>query len=618
MSTPLDRLGPRSVLGALSAAFLGDPASWVVLLIPAPWFLVDGVFYAVQNGAPPGRAVGISALGVATGLAVLALLLWVVLPLLRRLVAVRSVVVLLLCYAAGGVAQAAVLVAGTTSSVEPMWSRWLWLSLSYAVNAMIWLASAAILVSWGHRMREQRVELETEYERQILTRAKDTQALVDADQQLAQVRVSTHQAVSEIRSRLHPEMTVNELSACVDVIDDVVAGVVRPVSHDLARMATEAPPVAAEPLWRGWRQMVPALIRNWPIAKPFQPALVGLLCLPMVMVAELVHLPHRLDEASLLAIGVLSAHLVLLVAAERILGPRLGGLPARVGVAVVFTVYLVLYLIGLSALLVAFWGGFPAPLEAFLVPPLLAMVAGWISAAAHVQDIENAAAQTVIRRTNWEVRHTRQRLWAQRRRLAMALHGRVQANLTAASLMLGIVRDQMLAGEPLDQNSVQRVGSTLALADMIDATSAVSPAKQLALVTGVWDGVLSVALDLRPGAEELLNGSRDLTDACVEVIRELLLNSVRHSGATKAAVVVGADSEQLLCIRVSELAVAREPMGSVGGPGMGRSLIDSLAVDWAESDGDHGRITVAMLAAGAVHTAAGNARARLFEVDDLT
>jgi anti-sigma regulatory factor (Ser/Thr protein kinase) len=184
--------------------------------------------------------------------------------------------------------------------------------------------------------------------------------------------------------------------------------------------------------------------------------------------------------------------------------------------------------------------------------------------------------------------------------------------------MLGMARDGLAAGEPLDQEVIERVRSTLALADLIDQSPAGTPAARLDTVTRVWEGVLSVALDLRPGALRLLEAGRDLTDACVEVVREILLNAVRHSGATHAEVVIGADHEALLCIRVIELSAAREPLGGIGGPGIGRRLIDSLAVDWAESDGEEGRMTVAMLAAGNANTSRTDARSRLLDVSMLT
>jgi signal transduction histidine kinase len=618
VTTPLDRLSPRSVLSELRSASWEGPVGWPVLLIPTPWLMANQLFYAGQNGLLAGPAVGLSALALSAHLVVSAVLLWAVVPLVQKLFSLRSVLGLqLVLFTFGGVARATVMVLGTSAS-EPFCSRWGLLSLSWALNTGIWMTASAILVGWWHQVRDQRMELEAEYERQVLTRGKDARALAEADQQLATVRKRTHAAVAEIRSRLDTELVGADLDACIAVIDEVVAGQVRPTSHDLARMAIEVEEIRAEPLWRGWRDLIPAVIRSWPVARPFQPGLIGLLCLPMVMVAELVPEPHRYDRGSLFSMGILVIHLLLLLLADRLLGPQVAKIPPRAGVSVVFAIYVVMYLLGLTTLMLASRIGSPTPLEAFLVPPLLSMISGGISAFAKIRTEESAAARALIRRTNWEVRRTRQRLWAQRRRLAMALHGRVQANLTAASLMLGLARGQVEAGGSLDQAVVDRVRSTLALADLIDLSPADTPAVRLDTVAQVWEGVLSVSLDLRPGGLKLLEAGRDLTDACVEVVREILLNSVRHSGATHVEVVIGADQESLLCIRVTESSAARTPLGGIGGPGLGRTLIDSLAVDWAESDGEQGRVTVAMLAAGTATTASTDARSRVGDISRLT
>jgi signal transduction histidine kinase len=618
VTIPLDRLSPRSILGELRSASWDGPVGWPVLLIPAPWLLTNQVFYAVGNGLSAGPAFGLAALALSAHLVVLATLLWAVVPWLKRLLKLRSVMGLqLVFFCVGGVARATVMVLGTVSA-DSFLSRWVLLSVSWALNTGIWTAAAAILVGWWDQVREQRMELEVEYERQVLTRGHDARALAQADLQLAAVRESTHAALADIGAQLDEDMSAADLSQCIEGIDNVVAGLVRPISHDLARMAVDAEPIHSEVLWRGWREVVPAVIRSWPSARPFQPALVGLLCLPMVMVAELVPAPHRFDRGSVFSMAILVTHLLLLVLADRLLAPKTARIAPRGGVSVVVAVYLTLYLVGLTALILASKVGSPAPLEAFLVPPLLASISGGISAFSKIRREESAAARALIRRTNWEVRRTRQRLWAQRRRLAMALHGRVQANLTAASLMLGMARDRMDAGQGLDHAVVERVRSTVALADLIDQSSADSPATRLDTVTQVWEGVLSVDLDLRPGALLLLEDARDLTDACVEVVREILLNAVRHSGATRVEIVIGADHESLLCIRITEMSAAREPMGSIGGPGLGRSLIDSLAVDWAESDREQGRVTVALLAAGSANTALTDARSRLGDVSMLT
>ncbi|HML51266.1 MAG TPA: hypothetical protein PKD84_07635 [Propionicimonas sp.] len=617
MINPLDRLGPRALLSTLRSPFWAQPVGWAALLVPTPWFLISQMYYVIGSGADALWAFQVAVTAQLAMLATLTVLIWVLLPVIRRVFsdgAARTWQ--LIFFAVGGSVSAAVVVVGTPSD-ETLWVRWAWASLAWSLSVLIWVASAAILVDWSRQVRAQRRQLQIEYERQLLTRTEETRALIEADRKLTEVRANTHAAVFDIRGRLHSGMTVEELSETVIVIENVVASKVRPTSHDLAAMPAEPAPLSVDPLWQGWREVLPSLIRSWPLARPFQPMLVVSLSLPIVFTAELAPPPHRFDPGSLWAFGSLAVHLLLLAFAEKVLAPRLRNIEPRSAVAVVFGVYLVTYLVGLTALMLSTGVGWREPLEAFLMPPLLAMVSGWAAAFAMIRNEESAAARNLILRTNWELRRTRQRLWAQRRRLATALHGRVQANLTAAALMLGAARDRMLSGTPVDDDVIMRVRETLSLADLIDQTASHPPAERLATVTSVWEGVLDVSLDLRPGANALLRGSRDLCDACVEVLREILLNAVRHSGAQQADVVVGADDGRLLCLRVHEHHPHRSPLGAIGGPGLGRSLIDSLALDWAEADTAAGRVTVALFASGSGEFSAADARSQLFEVTSL-
>lgn len=593
--------------------------TWPVLLIPTPWLFINQLFYATQNGLPPWRGIGAALFGVVVHLAVTGVLIWMVVPIVQRAFAMRSVLGLQLClFTVSGPARAVLMVwmmGWPSDSGEQI----LWLSISWAIDAGIWTASAAVLMSWWHRAKAQRLRLESEYRRQLLTRLADARALTDTEAELDAVRASTTQALAAIRGCLHPQMSVEELTDCIDLIDRTVAGAVRPASHDLARTDIEVRTVQEPaPLWRPWNELVPSIVRSWHLARPFQAGLVGLLCVPMVLMALLVHAPHSLDAGDLLAVAVVIMHLLLLVLADRFLAPRLVRLDPQLAVSVILAVYLVMYLLGLNVLIWAGARGAPGPLEAFLVPPMLALISGGVSAFAKAWSTESAAARAVIARTDWGIRLTRQQLWARRRRLATALHGRVQANLTAAGLMLGMARQRLRSGGDLDADEIQRIHDTLGLAGFIDEVPPVTPASRLGIVAEVWRGVLTVDIELRPVGEALMERQPDLADACVEVVRELLLNAVRHSAATNVEVVIGAVGGGLLCLHVAERVAGRQPLGAVGGPGIGRTLIDSLAVDWAESDTEDGRITVAMLAADGVGPSCGDARSRLSDISMLT
>ena len=601
-------LAPGGVPIRVRRALRRSGTGWLVALGPTPWFLLTDCL------GPPAMAGWAGVPGVLVQLVVV---VWLAEPLLARWcrgTRGRAWPTLSVYAVAGGL-RAAVWVA-LTPSTAGFWTDWARLAPSRVLGSVIWLAGSALVVHWLGQVRRQRVDLAAQYLRLSSTRRQDAAGLAEADEELAAVRATTQAALADIRARLTPQLGEAELRGTVAVIEDVVARLVRPASHELAAMPAGLAAPAREELWLRRREIVPAVIRAWPKAAPYQPLLVAALCLPMVLAAELVPPPYDAGPVGLIGLAGLAIQVALLVPARFLLAPRLRRSGAHVGVAVVAASYLMLFAIGLGTLWVVRDLQPASSLEALLAPALVTVGSGGIAAATLVHSREAARARAVIRRTQWDQRRTRQRLWAQRRRLAMALHGRVQANLTAAALVLSAAGDSLEAGGSLDPAVIAQVRHTLTLAAWIDNAPPGAPRERLTSIADVWSGVLQVGLELRPQAEELLDVSRDVADAAVEVLREILLNAVRHGGAASARVVIGLDRGSMVCLRVAERRSGPRPSRASQEPGLGRSLIDSLAVDWAEQDAAEGRITVVLLAGGPTPGVA-DAAVRLADVADL-
>lgn len=570
------------------------PVSWWVLLLPLPWFLASDSFYARQLGWGPltSFAIGVIAQGVMVVVLRLAFP-----PVLDRLAdgTGRKVAAAVAGYVLAGALEGSVLLVFTPTDVPFLAT---WLLPVRIVSAVSWYSAGALLANRMLRARRQRIELTTEHERLLRTRRRTSEALAEADRSLAEVRAATKESLVEIDRRLDGNLDAESLDELTDFIDKVVAHQVRPVSHDLARMPDDLTAPEVERLWLGWRELVPATLRRLPTAHPFQPALVAIVTIPITIAGLYLPEPHHIDLDSLDSLAAITAQLLYLVAARALLAEPLRKMRPRIAIPVTFTVYLVQYLLGLAGLLLMTQAGFRSSLEPYLVPPLLGSLLCVVAALYELRVEEGRAAQGVIAETEWDLRRTRQRLWAQRRRLALALHGRVQANLTASGLVLRQARSGLVETGELDAALIERVRSTLELAQQLDGTPGRTIEERLASVTGVWAGILAVDLQLRPGGLRLLSTNDDAADACVEVLREILLNAVRHSAADRAQVVVGAVGPSLLCLRVLEVAAGRTPTADSDGTGVGSSLIDSLAVEWAVVQDTERRVTVALLAGG--------------------
>lgn len=571
------------------------PVSWWVILLPFFWFLASDTFYARQLGWGPltSLAIGLIAQG-----SMVVILRVIFPPVLDRLAdgTGRKVAVAVAGYVLAGAIEGSVLLVFTPSEVPFLAT---WLLPVRMVSAVSWYTAGALLANRMLRARRQRIELTTEYERLVRTRARTSQALAEADLSLAEVRTTTEDSLAEISRRLDGPLDDKALDDLTEYVDRVVAHQIRPVSHDLARMPDDLRAPEVDRLWLGWRQLLPATLRRIPTAHPFQPMLVAIVSLPVTIAGLYLPEPHHIDLDSVDSLAALAAQLLYLTAARHLLTEPLRKMRSQTALLVTATVYLVQYLLGLAGLLLMTQAGFRSSLEPYLVPPLLGSVLCVVAALYELRVEEGRAAQRVISQTEWDLRRTRQRLWAQRRRLALALHGRVQANLTAASLVLRQSQAGLQATGELDAALIERVRSTLELAAQLDSTPSRTVEERLSLVTGVWAGILTVDLQLRAGGSRLLTANDDAADACVEVLREILLNAVRHSQADRAEVVVGAAGPALVGLRVVEVDAGRTPLAAESdGSGVGRSLIDSLAVDWAVVEDPGRRVTVALLAGG--------------------
>jgi anti-sigma regulatory factor (Ser/Thr protein kinase) len=177
------------------------------------------------------------------------------------------------------------------------------------------------------------------------------------------------------------------------------------------------------------------------------------------------------------------------------------------------------------------------------------------------------------------------------------LHGRVQANLTAAILLLQRTRAEYAASGILDVRLIDQVRDAMQAAWQVDSRSPGSASDRLERVAGVWAGIMPVRLVLGDAARARLDADHDSGDAGVEVVRELLLNAARHGGATGAEVAIDAADSDLVRIRVRETggrAVADQPQGT----GMGGTMIDSVADRWWVQVEGPERVTTVLLPTG--------------------
>lgn len=270
--------------------------------------------------------------------------------------------------------------------------------------------------------------------------------------------------------------------------------------------------------------------------------------------------------------------------------------------ALVLAGYLALLAAGLAANTLVLSLGGPSQAEMGLLPFTAAITTGGGAAlTARLQNAEHAT-RSAHDEVSWRLSRTRQQLWVERRRLGIALHGQVQAALTACEFLIRHHLAQLSDGvtpAPLPPALALRLDAALLVATNLEEPSARETiAGSLSEVTGTWADVFPLDLEITPEAHIALDEDPDCRDATVEAARELLLNAARHGHPSAAQLKV-----YLWSPHVVEVILTEESHGAssrpTSAPGFGHHLLDSISLGWSSIPTPLGRISRVRLAVAA-------------------
>jgi signal transduction histidine kinase len=166
-----------------------------------------------------------------------------------------------------------------------------------------------------------------------------------------------------------------------------------------------------------------------------------------------------------------------------------------------------------------------------------------------------------------------QRVWVEKRRWALTIHGTVQASLTAA---LARLKAGDLSAADLDKISKHVVQAKKGLsgpkAKSFDLKLAIKQQKK------TWDGIMNVQVVTK--GPEFENLSADLwAGFCAnEIIKEGLSNAFRHGSAKKAVVKFQSEKPGFVTIEIANQGKALSKSRSSG---LGSQLLDEIAYPWS-------------------------------------
>ena len=438
---------------------------------------------------------------------------------------------------------------------------------------------------------------------------------------LTSTRAALLVAVDEGRQRLDYQRT--EVTAQVDAVitetlaaleqtgDDLPAALVRaseetlrPLSHELARpeepFAVEAPE-SPQPRWRA----VLAEVAGRPLIAPLLTALVMTVVVARLTITDVsgaqpqvavdvggatVGAQVDLESFAISLAGIALAFVATYTSArlvQRITRPLLPPrTPAQRWLIIVVSIIPIALAAELSVIALYAMAGratlpaiTPLTLAQFMLPiAAVTFLVAVIRTVSVAQDDMRRQIERGNEELAWQLARMNNKLWAERQRLSLAVHGPIRAALTAGAIEL--TRAEGDGASTSERRAIAEDTSRR----LIEARDALSVDPEPPDVPGaldemrrVWRGVCRIDSAITEEARARLAADPHAAEAVVAVAGEAIGNAVNHAHAGEIAVALGLSGRSL------EVTVTNDgdaPDGDAA-QGLGSRMLDDLTTEWS-------------------------------------
>lgn len=364
--------------------------------------------------------------------------------------------------------------------------------------------------------------------------------------------------------------------------------VVRPLSHQLAAQpsAWTAPPPTSQ-----------ATGVDWPLAarEGLDPTLIHPVAVPILLVwlGLPIHLFRFGAALSAVFVGTviiaipafwLTKRIAMWMTAGRSAGAKAAG----------FVIAVIVGGLALGSATLPYMLGQPRPFVFVIAAPLLALLISGPFAIAESARAQDLALESELRATTaelrWTVTRARERYRQQERALAHALHGRLQAALTAAFLRLDRAVEQGVDDEALIQ-ALQADVRTAVFELSIVNTEPNTIDTLIEMTQNNWLGTVDINCELEEYERAALAADPICARSVNDLIPELVFNSVRHGGATRINIKLEQEDERTL--RLSVIDDGRTELNTTH-HGLGTTLLGEASITWSRTR-ENGRTTTTCL-----------------------
>lgn len=530
-----------------------------------PFFWVTVVFGLVVN--LPDRSnvnsiadVGVNALVVVASVLVMFAVMWVLQPVVMNGPARQRVQRTFALVLIGNLARASVLAAllQATGTSDARWA--------YRLTSALLLYSPVLTLAVGViTMLRESAEHRAHFEANAERLARDEQAAME---RTAAFRA---RAMEGIRAMLTERLSALRSGDGVQLgaqLREDVDGVIRPLSHRMAGHAASDKEVADTP--RAPRVRWADVWRTGLLGQPIRPGpTAAILALASLVALSWYSGGVAWGLATVLVVGVEIFGLLWVL--RQALQERLRAM-APVRRALAFTASVTACMLVPAGTMVALLmaSGSPAPWRVPISFAILAPLVAWFIALDQALRQQIAATSSEMTARTVQLEHAAATAHSvahhEERRLSRALHGPVQAAVTAAAM-------RVEAGDP--------AGAEQLLLDAIghldtDAGDERGVSRALGDITAAWDGLCTVAVEVSPDAERAIDGDAPLASSVIDICTEACSNAVRHGDAGHISVVARRDGPTVSLVVRDDGA----PSGIEPRPGLGSAMLDDVTLHW--------------------------------------
>jgi signal transduction histidine kinase len=227
--------------------------------------------------------------------------------------------------------------------------------------------------------------------------------------------------------------------------------------------------------------------------------------------------------------------------------------------------------------------------------PIFILIGGTLMAFAQSLINESAAMEDALTRAasdlRWSLARAREQHRQQRRTLAHALHGEVQAAVASAILRLemtgkDIERNPETVSEIVEslQSTIENVNFLTSANETVDVV--------IDRISATWEGIARVVAHLDYPVTDRLVKDPICAVALNDVLTELTYNSIKHGSASEVAIDLGNSDDRVLTVLVVDNG---DGLSGNQHRGLGSALLDDCAISWERSRVDGNTQTEVLL-----------------------